>query len=305
MKSKLPSRRDMKFYAKRWMLHPTCLRVTLLLVCMQIAFLGLRFLFGGTLNYALVNLANYGDTASGIYVTQEGISLIFRMDLTQLVLAIPMTYAQIAAFLGLSALFFLILAPLRLGAMEQYWRVLRGGQPVVYDVFPWYREGKRFGKAVVVEFVLNVFVRLVGVIAMVPSLMLFYIFYTTTPSMEAYTDLSAITQFAATILAVAAVVFAFWLHSLFLPVRYCLAAHPEYTLGETFRRGLASTKGYRGQFFQFRLSYIVWFFLSNLTYGALDFYVTPYTSMGGMVFVQEVARARQMEGEAQQQPPSL
>ena len=93
--------------------------------------------------------------------------------------------------------------------------------------------------------------------------------------------------------AVAAALFTFWLHSVFLPVRYCLCAHPEYSLGQTFRRGLQSAKGVRGAFFRFRLSYILWFAASQLTYGAMDLFVTPYSSLGGMVFLQEAARARQ------------
>lgn len=132
-----------------------------------------------------------------------------------------------------------------------------------------------------------------GVVATIPSLYLFYVFYTNTPSADAYTTLSSLTQMGATLLAVAAALFTFWLHSVFLPVRYCLCAHPEYSLGQTFRRGLQSAKGVRGAFFRFRLSYILWFAASQLTYGAMDLFVTPYSSLGGMVFLQEAARARQ------------
>ena len=94
----------------------------------------------------------------------------------------------------------------------------------------------------------------------------------------------------------AAAIFCFWLHSLFLPVRYCLAAHPEYSLQETFRRGLRSMKGYRGRFFWYRMTFAVWFFLSQLTYNALDLFVLPYTSMASMLYIQEVARFRQQQG---------
>ena len=126
MKQNLPTRREMKFLAKRLMMHPICMRVTLLLVCVQLAFYGLRVFCGGTLTYGLAKLSEYGDTASGIYFNAEGFSILFRMDLTQTVLAIPVTYHQILVFLLVNALFFVLLAPLRLGAMEQYWGVLRG-----------------------------------------------------------------------------------------------------------------------------------------------------------------------------------
>lgn len=186
MKQNLPTRREMKFLAKRLMMHPICMRVTLLLVCVQLAFYGLRVFCGGTLTYGLAKLSEYGDTASGIYFNAEGFSILFRMDLTQTVLAIPVTYHQILVFLLVNALFFVLLAPLRLGAMEQYWGVLRGStQLSVFRVFQWFRQPKRLGKAVAVEFVLSILVRLAGIVAISQLVILFYVFYTNTPSADA------------------------------------------------------------------------------------------------------------------------
>ena len=288
-----PPRRELKFLAKRLMIHPTCLRVTLLLVSIQIGLYAVRSLLGGTLFYNIVDLAEYGNTASGIYFTDSGFNLIFRMDLTQVLLAISLTYKQIAAIIISNVLVFFILSPLRMGAMEQYWRVIRGEQPVVRDALTWFKEKHRFGKALVVEFVVLPVTRLAAVLATIPSIALFYQFYTTTPSMEAYNNTSAALQMSASLLAIAAAVFAFWLHSIFLPVRYCLAAHPEYSVKMLFQRGFQSAKGFRKGFFGFRLTYLPWFFFSQLTYGALDFFVTPYTSLGGMLYLQEAARIRQ------------
>ena len=291
------SRRELKMLAKRLMFHPICMRVTLLLVGLQVAFVGLRYLLGATLTYGVASLAQYGDTVSGIYFNSEGFSILFRMDLTQMVLAIPVTYAQLIRFVVFSVVVLLILAPIRLGVMEQYWSMLRGsGEAGVRPVLRWFRQGGKFGKAVVVELLLGAGVRLAGILATVPSLYLFYLFYTTTPSMAAYTTTSSLLQIGATVLAIAALVFTF-----FLPVRYCLCAHPEYSLGQVFRRGLDSAKGFRGAFFGFRLSYILWFLVSQVTYGAMDIFVTPYTSLGGMLFLQEAARARQGEATPQQE----
>lgn len=296
MNEQFPHRRELKFRAKRWMMHPSCVRVTLLLVCVMLAFFGVRYLLGANLTYALVSLENYQDTATGIYYNAEGFSIIFRMDLTQMVLAIPLTYDQLTAFLVAAVVTFLVLSPLRMGAMEQYWSVLRGGQPKINQVFQWYTQHGRLGKAWAVEFVLQVLVRLVGIIATIPSLYLYYTFYTTVTSLEQMSTGASLLQSAAALLAMAAAIFCFWLHSLFLPVRYCLAAHPEYSLKETFRRGLRSMKGYRSRFFWYRMTFAVWFFLSQLTYNALDLFVLPYTSMASMLYIQEVARFRQQQG---------
>ena len=118
------SRRELKMLAKRLMFHPICMRVTLLLVGLQVAFVGLRYLLGATLTYGVASLAQYGDTVSGIYFNSEGFSILFRMDLTQMVLAIPVTYAQLIRFVVFSVVVLLILAPIRLGVMEKYWSML-------------------------------------------------------------------------------------------------------------------------------------------------------------------------------------
>lgn len=292
MPYQFPHRRELKFQAKRMMIHPIAMRATLVVVCLMMAAFGIKYLFNANLTYALVDLNQYKDTATGLYFNDNGFSLIFRMDLTQMVLAIPLTYHQIAVFLLVSALCFLFLAPLRVGAMEVYWTILRGDQPVLTGIFQWLTQLRRLVKAVVVEFVLQVGVRLVGILCTVPSLYLYYLFYTNVTSLDQITNQMAMLQSLASLLATAAALFCFWLHSLLLPVRYCLAAHPEYTIGETFRRGLRSMKGYRSRFFWFRMSMAPWFFLSQLSYNALDLFVMPYTSMASMLYVQETARAR-------------
>ena len=293
MTYQFPHRRELKFQAKRMMVHPVSMRATLFVVCLMMAVFGVKYLLNANLTYALVDLNQYKDTATGVYFNDNGFSVIFRMDLTQMVLAIPLTYTQIASFLIVSSLCFLFLAPLRMGAMEIYWSILRGDQPVVFQIFRWLSQIRRLAKAVVVEFILQVGVRLVGILCTVPSLYLYYLFYTSATSMAQVTSQIAMLQSLASLLAIAAGVFAFWLHCLFLPVRYCLAAHPEYTLGETFRRGLRSMKGYRSRFFWFRITMSPWFFLSQLSYNALDLFAMPYTSMASMLYVQEAARERQ------------
>ena len=151
---RFPHRREIKFVAKRIMMHPVCMRVTLLLVCISVAFYGIRYLAGGTLSYGVMNLADYSSTQSGIFFNDQGFSILFRMDLTQTVLAIPLTYRQIAVFVLINLLCLALLAPLRLGAMEQYWNVIRTGQGNVQAVGQWYRQSGRMGKAIVVEFVI-------------------------------------------------------------------------------------------------------------------------------------------------------
>lgn len=279
------------------MVHPMCLRVTIFFVCIQLALFGVRVLLGAIPGYAMVDLSKYGDTASGLYFYEEGLSLIFRMDLTGMVLAVPLAYKQIILVAVCAVVCFVVLAPLRVGAMEQYWHVFRDGQAGVNRILHWISQPLRWGKALVVEFFLQVVVRFLGLIAMGPSLYCLYCFYESTPSVASYNSTSTMYQLSASLLFFLAILFTFWLHSILLPLRYCLAAHPEYSLGQVFRRGMASAQGLRKAFFGLRSSYLLWFVFSYLTYNAMDFFVLPYSSLGSMIFFQEAARAKQRAAE--------
>ena len=280
------------------MIHPMCLRVTVFFVCIQLALFGVQVLLGAIPSYGMADLSKYGDTASGLYFYEEGFSLIFRMDLTGMVLAVPLSYQQLILTAVCGVVCFLILSPLRMGAMEQYWNVFRGGQVGVNRILYWLSQPLRWGKALVVEFLLQVVVRLVGLVAMAPSLYCIYRFYQITPSMDSYSSASTFYQLSGSLLFFLAVLFTFWFHCTLLPLRYCLAAHPEYSLGQVFRRGMASVQGLRKAFFGLRSSYLLWFVFSYLTHNAMDFFVLPYSSLGSMLFLQESARAKQQAAES-------
>ena len=293
MTHRFPLRREIKSRAKKLMMNPLCLRATLMLVCMTVGLFGIRSVTGSNLSMGLVNLADYADTATGIYPNAEGFSIILRMDLTQMVMAIPVTYDQLVRFGIMMVIAYLVLSPLRLGAMEQYWSALRGDtNQQMTNVTQWFRQKGRFGKALVVEGLIQGVVRFVGMACAVPAFYLYYLFYSNVKTVDDLTTNMVMLQNGASFLAIFAGLLWLWLHSAMLPIRYCLAAHPEYTLKQVFSRGWASMKGYRMKFFWFRSTLLPWFFFSQLTYNVLNLYVTPYTSMASMVYVQECARDR-------------
>lgn len=297
----LPPRREIKQQAKGWMLHPVCLRVTLLLVSVTMGLFGLQMLLDGNMGYLIGSLDKYGGSSTGIYRVEDGFNVIFRMDLAGVVLALPVSYAKLRVFIAMNVLTFLVLAPLRLGVMEQYWNVLVKKEASVYSVFRWFTQPARLVRALVVEFLLQGVVRFLGLIAMCPSLYCYYLFYTTTPTMESLTSGNATLQFAASALAFLAVFFTFWLHCLLLPLRYCLAAHPEYRLRQVFVRGRRSVKGFDKAFFGFRSTYLLWFGASSFTHFALDLFVLPYSSLGSMLYLQALGKAKQQE-EKEERP---
>ena len=97
MSYQAPLRREIKTQAKRMMLNLLSLRVTLVVVGAQMAFFFLRILCNGTLRLTMANLSAYGDTSSGFYVLDEGINVIFRMDLTGMVAAVSTAWVRAAS----------------------------------------------------------------------------------------------------------------------------------------------------------------------------------------------------------------
>lgn len=292
--SNFPSSRALKWEARQLMRYPGCLHVALIVTGLYLVFLGLRSTLGANLTYALADLSKYQDTATGFYPNEQGFSLILRMDVTQTVLAIPLTYQQIFLFVVVTLLAFLVLSPLRLGAMEMFWRVVWGERPTMQKtMLPWLTNPARWGKAVVVEAVLQGGVRLLGLVAMVPSLLLYYYFYTHATALSQVTTQLALIQTLALLLAIAAGLVTFYLYSIFLPIPYCLAMHPDITLKQVFVGGMSALQGRRGRFFRFRLTFLPWLLLSQLTYRTIDIFVLPYTSIANMRFLQALAAERQ------------
>lgn len=305
MTAPIPNKRILKGQARRLMNTRGCLPVTLVIVGVQLIFFGLRNVLGAALGYYMLDLASYGDTTSGIYQTADGVSLILRMDIAQTVLAIPVTYTQFRMFCIVTVVFFIVMAPLRLGVHEQYWNITRKQPCSIAGILPWFTDPRRLGKALAVEFVLEGAIHAVGILTLLPSMYLYVRLYSTATSPENWTAASTGLQVSALLLFILALLFTFWLHSLLLPVRYCLAAHPEFGLGEAFRRGVQSLHGFRARFFLFRLSFLIWFAASEITYSAADLYVLPFTALSGMVFLQEAARGRAYAERAAEQNGSL
>lgn len=285
--------RIFKSDARQLMRYPGCLHVALIVTGLYLVFLGLRSTLGANLTYALADLSKYQDTATGFYPNEQGFSLILRMDVTQTVLAIPLTYHQLFLFAMVTLLAFLVLSPLRLGAMEMFWRVTWGERPTLQQtMLPWLTNPTRWGKSVVAEAVLQGGVRLLGLVAMVPSLLLYYYFYTHATSLNQVTTQLVLIQMLALLLAIAAGFVTFYLYSIFLPIPYCLAMHPDITLKQMFVGGMSALQGHRRSFFRFRLTFLPWLLLSQLTYRTVDIFVLPYTSLANMRYLQALATRR-------------
>ncbi|MFR6379431.1 MAG: hypothetical protein ACLUNZ_06100 [Evtepia sp.] len=127
--------------------------------------------------------------------------------------------------------------------------------------------------------------------------------FTPPPSLDAYTQHQLHAPDGAGALAIVAALPTFRLRPVSCcPVQLLPPLRATRSIPWARRSGGAwpASKGFRGAFFGFRLSYFLWFAVSQFTYGVLDLYVQPYTSIGGMIFISEAARFKQ--GQKPQEP---
>lgn len=292
----LPSSRQLKLESKKVMgeTMPLWIKVTFLFVALQLLFHLLRGSFGGMLGWYLIQLSDYPGAVTGYSTIVNGFQLVLRMEDLGLVAAISLTYGQILWFLIINLLVFLFLAPIRMASLEQYWIAFRRKKPNFKEILRWYTDPKLFGRSVIIGLILDLGCRLIAIIALLPSSILYVFLYSgnligASPEESIKIALMAFLAFA---LLIGGVLLSFYVYTILYPIRYCLAARPDYSVLQVLRRGMDSVKGYRGEFFKFRLTFLHWYLLSFLTYGVMELYVLPYLSISSFQFLQEVAKDR-------------
>ena len=299
---RLPSSKELKREGKMTMgkTMPQWFRITLILIAVQLAAFILRAELGGTIGWYLIPLENVPDAATGLYAMEQGFQAIFRVELMSVVAAIELTYGEIVLFLVINLVALILVAPMKLAVLERLWISFRQGL-VAPDKLPkatrWYTQPKLFGKAVVVELLLLLGGNVAGIVFTLPSSALYVLLYGGNwlgNVMEPTPLLSMLALLAVGLLILGAWL-AYFLYSTLYPVAYCLAAQPSYSIGKVLKRGLASTKGARGNFVTFRLTFLLWLVISNFTYGVVDIYILPYLSFSSFLFLRAVTEQRHRE----------
>jgi len=299
----LPQNRQMKQDGKLRMglTMPFWTKATLLLVGLQVLLYVLRGQFGGLLGWYLIPIEKLPDAVTGYTAIAHGFEVVFRMDALELVAAMSLSYGQILRVLLINALALLLLAPIKIATIEHYWLAFRGETQNRPSMLRWYTKPKLLGKAVIVSLILDVGCRLIAILALLPSILLYAYLYGGTwlaaPS-ETGTLISVLALLAMGLL-VGGVLVAFFIYSTLYPIVYCLAAQPDYSIGKVLRRGLGSIRHARQRFFGFRLSFLPFYILSNLTYGVMDLYILPYISFSSFHFLQEAAKQRPVDDATQ------
>lgn len=278
---------------------PFWMKTIFFLVGVQVLLHFLRAQLGGLLGWYLIPISEFANAQTGYFAVEKGFEVVFRMDALQMVAAMSLTYAQIIQFLWVNAVALLLLAPIKMGALERFWLAFQGKTQDFPSMFRWYSKPSLLGKSVLVSLILDLGCRLLAILLMLPSSLIYFYLYggswMGTPAEASY--VISLLAFLGMILLLGGAALAFYCYSSLYPIAYCLAAQPDYSFGKVVRRGLDSIKGQRGRFFRFRLSFLPWLILSSFSYGVMDLYILPYLSFASFHFLQEAAILRTKNGD--------
>lgn len=259
------------------------IRAAVILVGVEMLCYVARFTFGGMLGYYAMKLSDYPAAQTGLSLSGNGISGILRLDAMDTVLALPLSFRELEIFLLVNLVVFAVLAPMRMAVLEQYWGLYREDPKPISRLFTWYLDARLLVKSIVVEGLLDLIFLVADLLCMIPSLALFLWAATENADSAAVAAASV----GSSLLAVLGMAAAYFFYTLLFPARYVLTADPSKPVGQVLREGFQSLKGYRGSFFWFRLSFLLWLILSEVTQGLTDIFVHPYTSLASILFLEE------------------
>lgn len=289
-------RRACKTYAKRaFGMNPgICMKTAGLYTAVLLTLTLLQMNFGHQIYYHILG-ADTTAAQSGITFADGSLTAVLRLDTVGAVLASKVASQDLMAC-GLELLLiFLALVPLFYGTMNAMAELLRGRKFEWREYFRWYTDLGRLGKALCAELPIRLLRDLAYFVSAVPSVLII------AWANSASTGLS---QGAATgmnylsLLVMLAVLAVAYVPTCFLmPVRYVLAAEPELSVREAYRKGFQVLKGRRGQYYIFCLTFAVWQGLNMLCYGALYLYLLPYMTMSTMVFLHIIPARGENAGD--------
>lgn len=238
---------------------------------------------GGSFNlYFWETVGN--DIQTSFQLSEDGLFAALRMEEYGVGLSVAITPSVILTFLLVRLVATAILAPLHIGCLDNLWAVHRGAPKRLREVFHWYTDLKKAGKAIVLQVFLWIEQMVLTVVLSIPALAVLYFL----PA-----DISVFSAAIWLLLIAQAIVWC--IMTQFLPVRYQLARSPEQGVRGALNYGRAVLTRRHGQYLKFRLSFIIWELLNTFSQGMFQFYLFPYQGLSNMEWLQETERQFQLQ----------
>lgn len=209
--------------------------------------------------YWLVNTLFGGGSAFELMMMLEYVE-----DPEQLLYYLPMILRASTAGGLLSILFSLYQSVMGFGYRSYGLRLARNEGPGYKCLFDGFA---KFGRVLLMEFLIGLFTGLWTLLGMVPYLVLLF---------TAVFTQSAGMMVVAVLFAVAGTIFGVYMGLRYGMAPYLLIDHPSYTAMECIDESKAMMRGHVGQYFVLSLSFLGWVLLAPFTLGILVLWLNPY-----------------------------
>lgn len=289
--TKLPRRSFIKKQARQAMMHwlRPVMAISGVVLAFQMAGLLFQLNFGGVLSYYIFNAADY-TSATGIWMAENGVTAILRVDAAGILFALPLSFRQIIVFGLVNLLLFLVLTPLLMGTLEQFHAILSDKLPPLSALFRWYSDLRLTGKAIGLGLVLGLVKWVTRLAGILPGL-LALLWAVNHGSSAVYLVLSWL-------LILVGMAVSYWIYTLVLPARYLLALEPDASIGGVLARGWGIFRDRRLDYFLFRLSFMLWYVSMSISYGFTGLIVLPYAELANLLYLRASSASGRRQEDA-------
>ncbi len=247
-----------------------------IMLALQLVLLGLEINAGGMLKYYLFSTADY-TAQTGISLSENGVTAILRLEELGTLLALPVSFGQMRSFVLVHLIVLFAISPLMMGVLGSYYEAMQGRPRPLLDVFRWYLDVRLTLKAAALRLLLTLVKWCMQFAGMLPGLGL--IIWS-----AGQNGPSAATLLSAWALMAAGAAAGYMVYTLILPSQYLLAGRPDTPLPAALKDGFRALAGRRREYWRFRLSYLGWYALVNISRGAASFFVFPYSELANLMY---------------------
>lgn len=222
------------------------------------------------------------DIQSSVSLSLEGLFAALRLEEAGVGLSVVITPAVLGTFLLVRLVTTAVIAPFRVGCMDNLWHLHRGEARPFRAVFGWYSHARRVGQAIALEVILWLVQTVLQGLLFLPALLVLA------------RSGGSLTGFAAAIWLLAIAQAVVWCAmTQLMPARYLLARDSGKGVKAAFAGAWALLRRRHGQYLVFRLSFVLWELLNNATRGMMNLYLYPYQGLANMEWLEACAGTRQ------------
>lgn len=274
--SQMPSRSLLKYRA-RWRMAQAlsaCLTLSAVLVALEVLMAAFQVTAGGVIPLYLWSTAEQ-TVQTGASLGPDGFFAALRIESVGLGLSVAITPRIASALVLTQLLVAAVVAPFKLGAIENLYLLAQGTLRPFRSALQWYLDLRWAAGASLIELVLFLCWAVLSLFFALPGLALIGL-----------SDGNLNWIAAASWLILAALFLAHCLMSQLVLTRCLFARSPQAGPLAAFRACFRILKGRRSQYLTFRLSFLALELINQLTRGIFNIYLFPYQNLSDILWLE-------------------